>query len=83
MTSDYRSNNPLQILKFYLSLDDVEGDDAADLGHDGDDDGEEEEPDEARRLGGAAHPTDQPWEEQGKAQGYHDVGENLKKMFNH
>ena len=66
-----------------LSLDDVEGDDAADLGQDRDDDGEEEEADEAGRFGSPAHPPDQPREEEGEAQGYHDVSEDLKKMMSH
>ncbi len=61
-----------------LSLDDVEGDDSADFGDDGEDYGEEEEPDEARRLRRTADPPDEAGEEQGEAQGYHDVGENLE-----
>ena len=69
----------------YLSLDDVERDDSTDLRQDGDDNGEEEEPDETWRLGGAADPPDQPGEEEGEPQRDDDVGENLgeidKKKF--
>ncbi len=61
----------------YLSLDDVERDDSTDLRQDGDDDGEEEEPDEAGWLGGAADPSDQPGEEEGEPKRDHHVRENL------
>lgn len=65
----------------YLESEYVEGDDSADLGDDGEHGGEEEESDEAGALRGAAHPPDQPGEEQGEAHSNHGVGEDLKDVL--
>ena len=62
----------------YLESEYVECDDSSDLCDDGEDGGEEEEPDEAGALGGAAHPADQPREEQGEAHAHNRIGEDLK-----
>lgn len=62
----------------YLQSNDVERDDPSDLGDDGQDDGDQEQPDKARTLRRSANPANQAGEEESEAKSNNHVGEDLE-----